>query len=82
MQGRIQFVMQAHDVDNGSDPQLVATLYVDLDGLMPGSEFTSPIRVHSSLNYFNTMLSFRVVCTDENYCGKNCTTSCREQELL
>lgn len=73
--------MQAHDSDNLTS-QIVDTLYVDIDGgLMPGGPFTAPQIVSSFVAYFTTALSFRVVCTDEDYCGKNCTTPCREQEL-
>ena len=78
-QGRIQFVMQAHDSDN-STSQLVSTLYVNIDGLMPGCNFTVPQSVNSDSNFFTASLSFRVACTDENYCGINCTTPCRPRE--
>ena len=77
--------MQAHDSD-GSESQIIDSLYMNIDednGLMPGQNFTTPRRVNSYIRYFATMLSFRVVCTDENYCGKDCTTPCPtcEQEF-
>ena len=58
-QGLIQFVMRA--IDNESENDVVDTLFVNLDDLLPQDDFTSPVTYRSFVGYFTTTLSFRLI---------------------
>ena len=54
--------MRAIDVNNGSENDVVDTLFVNLDDLLPQDDFTTPLPYLSFVQFFNTTLSFRLTC--------------------
>ena len=69
--------MRVIDADNSSTAmQIIDTLFVNLDDLLPGADFTAPESYLSfTLGFFTATLSFRVVYA-EGYYGSNCTIFC------
>lgn len=54
--------MRAIDSDVDSPNDVVDTLFVDSDDLLPQDDFTIPVTYMSFLGYFTTTLSFRLSC--------------------
>ena len=77
-QGSIQFVMRVTDIDNSSTAiQTIDTLFVNLDALLPGDDFTTPVKYpNSNSGFLAATLSFRVQVCAENYYDPNCTKFC------
>ena len=86
-QNRTQFVMRVSDVDSEQNSSSVVLQLIDTVTLklnftsLPSGEFSSPLRHESFAEFFDVMLSYRLVCT-ENYYGLGCTKFCNETDNI
>ena len=78
--------MRVTDVDNSPNAmQVIDTLFVDLDALLPGDDFIAPTSYSSYLRYFTATLSFRVYCAvgyDGPTCNKICNANIQEGNFM